>query len=562
MNEAINQIYSNRQNFILIGLTSKIGAGCTTTADFVSKSIIEHNLPQMCISESSTDIDRKKYIIYNFYKQNWNPFIKVVASDITTSFLLEKSFQELNDFLSNNQINRLNDNFSDEYNRFINKYKDFIDKCEDENNKIEDIYEFITKELPTISKEIKKQLGLESDYNNYSKAYQLAGDNLRLYGDICKKENIDFKKIFTISERINQYIKFIRRYNKEHNKKTYIVIDAFRNPFEIMFFKERYSAFYLMAINANASDIEDRLTHKFNMTLNEIKERHTKENPDDSIKNAESFVSQNIQVCIQKSDIHISNNGKYGNQDFHELYGQIIKYVSLIQHPGLITPSLDEKMMQVAHTAKLNSACLSRQVGASITNKNGSLKAIGWNSVADGQTPCLLRSKEELMQCTKSKSYSAYEKGEEFKNSLNKHFPKIDSENLIGRNQSFCFKTIYNKTKKDKNQVHTRSLHAEENAFLQISKYGGEGIKNGVLYSTASPCELCSKKAYQLGIKRIVYIDPYPGIAQNQILNTGLYPPEMALFKGAIGVAYHKLYDPILPYKDELEALGKNCESI
>ena len=108
----------------------------------------------------------------------------------------------------------------------------------------------------------------------------------------------------------------------------------------------------------------------------------------------------------------------------------------------------------------------------------------------------------------------------------------------------------------DKNQVHTRSLHAEENAFLQISKYGGEGIKDGTLYSTASPCELCSKKAYQLGIKRIVYIDPYPGTAQEQILLSGLYPPKVELFKGAIGSAYNKLYEPIISYKDELKALS------
>ena len=37
MIEAINQIYKHRKDFILIGLTGKIGSGCTTTADFLSK---------------------------------------------------------------------------------------------------------------------------------------------------------------------------------------------------------------------------------------------------------------------------------------------------------------------------------------------------------------------------------------------------------------------------------------------------------------------------------------------------------------------------------------------
>jgi tRNA(Arg) A34 adenosine deaminase TadA len=99
--------------------------------------------------------------------------------------------------------------------------------------------------------------------------------------------------------------------------------------------------------------------------------------------------------------------------------------------------------------------------------------------------------------------------------------------------------------------VHTRSLHAEESAFLQITKYGGTGIKGGKLFTTASPCELCSKKAYQLGISIIYYIDPYPGISQEQILNVGDKHPTVRLFNGAIGNAYNWLYEPLMNYKDE-----------
>ncbi|WP_404801019.1 hypothetical protein [Aquipluma nitroreducens] len=81
-----------------------------------------------------------------------------------------------------------------------------------------------------------------------------------------------------------------------------------------------------------------------------------------------------------------------------------------------------------------------------------------------------------------------------------------------------------------------------------MTKYGGTGIKNGKLFTTASPCELCAKKAYQLGIKVIYYIDPYPGISEEHILSSGSNPIEIRLFNGAIGNAYHWLYDPIMPY--------------
>ena len=126
---------------------------------------------------------------------------------------------------------------------------------------------------------------------------------------------------------------------------------------------------------------------------------------------------------------------------------------------------------------------------------------------------------------------------------------------LKGRNISYCFKDIKNDLDKGKNQVHTRALHGEENAFLQIVKYGGQGIKGGKLFTTSSPCELCAKKAYQLGISEIFFIDPYPGISESHILNSGTNIPRLTMFSGAIGRAYHQLYEPIMPIKDEINLI-------
>lgn len=228
-------------------------------------------------------------------------------------------------------------------------------------------------------------------------------------------------------------------------------------------------------------------------------------------------------------------------------------------HPGLITPTAMERVMQIAYTAKLNSGCLSRQVGAVITDSNNSVKAIGWNDVAKGQVPCALRSLEGVINDFDPITYSEFERNDE-------RFRKKAKDKLIifrekgnkisGYNFSYCFKSLKNSIDSDKNQVHTRALHAEENAFLQISKYGGIGIEGGKLYTTASPCELCAKKAYQLGIKDIIFIDPYPGIAISHILSIGSSKPSLIQFRGAIGRAYHKLYEQIMPYKDELEFLG------
>ena len=553
MNEAIKSIYNHRDKFIILGLTGKIGAGCTTTADFLTKDMKEHNLPEICLTHESDDSYRKKYIIDKFYRANWKPFIKITASDVIATFIFEKSFDDFNQFLEKQELTVLSNESKKQYKKYKKLIKKNIKRLEQRKYNAK-TYDFVVNEVPNISKWLKNKLTKEH-YRDYTKVFQAIGDNIRKTGTYNGSGDNVAMNIYTISKRINSFIKALRKHHGK-DKETFVVIDAFRNPFEVMFFKERYSAFYLLSINANAEDIYDRLFKNKKMTEQEIKEQDKKENPGDSLENLDKLISQNIQECIQKSDIHIANNGKVSNSpNYNELYGQIIKYISLIQHPGLVTPSHDEKMMQIAYTAKLNSGCISRQVGAVVTNKQGSVKSIGWNNVADGQTPCLLRNIDELLQGSTSLAYTPYEKSVEFKDALENFFPQIKPEKLNGRNQSFCFKSVYNKLKGDKNQVHTRSLHAEENAFLQIAKYGGEGIKEGTLYSTASPCELCSKKAYQLGIKRVVYIDPYPGIAQKQILLAGKIPPKLELFKGAIGTAYHKIYEPILAYKDELNAL-------
>ena len=267
-----------------------------------------------------------------------------------------------------------------------------------------------------------------------------------------------------------------------------------------------------------------------------------------------------MEACISAADIYLSNTEtpEGDRPSLKRLTRSLCRYVALAQHPGLVTPTAVERCMQSAFTARLNSGCLSRQVGAIVTNSDFSILAFGWNDVPRGQVPCVLRYSNDLLGGKRdSGEFSSFEKTDEnFRKVLSKALPAASThEERIGLHLTYCFKSIYNEAVGEKNQVHTRSLHAEENAFLQLSKYGGQGVNGGMLFTTASPCELCAKKAYQLGIKTIYYIDPYPGISADHILGGGENPPTLELFGGVIGRAYHELYEPIMPFKDELATL-------
>lgn len=97
-------------------------------------------------------------------------------------------------------------------------------------------------------------------------------------------------------------------------------------------------------------------------------------------------------------------------------------------------------------------------------------------------------------------------------------------------------------------------MHAEETAFLNLGA-NNTRIRNGVLFTTSSPCELCAKKAMYMGVSKIYYVEPYAGVSKKHVLSIGKADkrPELILFTGAIGTAYTKLYTPLLPQKDEME---------
>lgn len=395
--------------------------------------------------------------------------------------------------------------------------------------------------------------------NTTPKVYQKLGDNIRLSGSAISSE-FSPENIFSISKRVNRLIKIFTSQSKSKGTKTYVVIDTLRNPFEALYFRERYSAFYLMAINTDDKTRKERLQKQYDLRDSQISTIDEKESHKFKSEYSD-FVSQNIQKCYDLADIHVSNP-QLETDDLSYFEWQLVKFIALIMHPGIIMPSSVERCMQIAHTAKLNSGCLSRQVGACITNNSFSVKAIGWNTPPEGQAPCNLRNVYDLLSHKDDAAFSRYENNcQKFRFRVqeiyNSEISRENLKDLKGRNVAYCFKDIHNEIEHNKNQVHTRALHAEENAFLQIVKYGGQAITGGKLFTTSSPCELCAKKAYQLGIKEIYYIDPYPGISKDHTLNVGINVPELIMFSGAIGRAYHQLYEPIIPPKDEIKHILK-----
>lgn len=590
--ELVDKIYNLRQSFMVIGLTGRTGSGCSTVAKLLMNDFQSLFAPIPATNSEGVDNNERKYRIeYNFLKEIWETkkfkFKVIRASDIIFYFVLKGSFDNFIESFFIAHKEKANESptaltekkglFRDNMNKIrglFNKSSDMIksidtylngkgyETIKKERNSTAykealDYIAYLENELPQVRK-ILMERATNSLKGMTTKQFQVWGNNIRKYGNILPQDNEAIEPSL-LAETINKIIKLYRKISKEENKPAFIIIDSLRNPFEVFYFRERYSAFYLMSINTSDKNRRINLANA-NYRKDEIEALDDMEYPSKRKGISTSYYSQDVEQCVELSDIHVAHDNKEVEQN-GDLKKQLIHFISLILHPGLVLPTHEERLMQIANTAKLNSGCISRQVGAVVTDSNYSVKSIGWNTVPQGQTPCSLRTLDDLYNRSDRNAFSDYENNDPAFRLVvnqyhNQYFNSGKNKNLKGLPLSYCFKDLYTVVNKGmKNQVHTRSLHAEENSFLQLAKYGSDGIEGGFLFTTASPCELCAKKAYQLGIKKIFYIDIYPGISTTHILGCGNNRPEMVQFQGAIGRAYEALYNPFFALKDEIEYL-------
>jgi len=616
--EKLMSIYNSlRGDFIVIGLTGALGSGCSKTAEILGREDFPRlfcDNPVDCVkwidSECKSgkitfdhlEIFRAKRLI-RFYKgmNAWESF-----RVIKISYILEALFI----YIYNNVFSLFEEELKkqiedqSEREKALENLRNFIemskailengDKKSKVNTFIEAVKNYKTFRNKTAIEEILKEGIISSDkcleneekrsfLFHRSRVLQELGRFLRRLGN--KIIDFEIEPVFWLAELVRRCIKILSEYKDGKFVKGRFVIDALRNPFEIEYFRNRYSNFYLFSILAIKDVRKRRLKEKILLSDEEIKQLQGIENKAPSSK--EELYEQNINFCVGKGDVFINND----DVSITLLTYQLGKYIALILNPGLVTPTKDEIFMQVAFTARYASGCISRQVGAVVTGKDGYVRGVGWNDVPEKQIPCLYRTLEELKdtsEITRDYVFSDYELSSDFKDFALNEFEY--NRKKWNKNFPFCFKDIQNQKevnekikeakkrigtmslgvkgveelkkiiddfKNFKNPTRERALHAEENAFLQAAKVGGMSVAGGTLYSTDSPCQLCAKKSRQLFIKRIVYIDDYPDISKEHTLCSGKEEtrPKIEMFSGAIGQAYFKLYAPFIPRKDELKLI-------
>lgn len=636
--------------FLILGFTGPICSGCTTMA-----KNIERMLPRRWIEKQNLldDVNQRIYkrsndlkdmisksfgqqdgikAIYKEIKDCYNErlYLKILNNLEDTRFIyismsiliVKLAIENVNtpEFLewkkSNDDVAEILESAYNKWSKTIEAYNKSKNACESLNGsdlkEIDEMFKSIDKACNQI-KNIEMQKAYTTSLPQKAFCLQEFGDNLRGTSNPFISISEPIEEYLTIVAReVNKYIKYYRHRNDDKRGNCF-VIDAFRNPAEVEFFRRRYDQFYLVSLYANKSIRAKRFDKQ-------LKENYIPVIDDEYFAN-ERFKwidekdwgegnrirethKQNVARCCYLSDIAVNNDENLYEFDIN-LFKKFLKYLALIISPGCIQPTKEETFMNLAYSLSLRSSCISRQVGAVITDKDGYVLGQGWNDVGHGQIGCGLLcksdytnedsyfcsdiyntyiNKESLSECgikdeedaicfkdllsqskISKKLRSIIYKGlpdmlsNKISNVLSGRLPNNEVMELIEEITNHCddsdlindIASYITSNLKVKRLEYCRALHAEENALLQVASRGGNGVFNGVIYTTTYPCELCAKKIYQSGIRKIYYTEPYPNsISQDVFLKDGIEKIDIRQFEGVNALSYYKLYKSQYDRKD------------
>jgi deoxycytidylate deaminase len=196
------------------------------------------------------------------------------------------------------------------------------------------------------------------------------------------------------------------------------------------------------------------------------------------------------------------------------LDSKLERFLHLIFGTNIITPTKDETAMFMAFSASANSGCLSRQIGASITDKSGNVISVGWNDV-----PCyqggMYRTDSNQDITGKDDFRCINFQGGQCQNDFHRNLliqklsTKLRDHKLISDDN--MEKTVEVLKESDLKRLieFSRAVHAEMYAIIIGSQKTGNQMVGGTLYTTTYPCQSCARHIVLAGITSIYYIEPY-----------------------------------------------------
>lgn len=284
--------------------------------------------------------------------------------------------------------------------------------------------------------------------------------------------------------------------NPSPRDKVAYIIKSIKHPSEADYLKQVYGdGFHLIGITSDVIDRKKFLTEVKAMTYDQAQELMNRDSDDID------DLGQHTQDAFQNSDyfINVVSNTE-------EIKNSVFRLIDLLFGNPFITPTFDEYAMFMAYAASLRSADLSRQIGAVIT-KNNEILTTGVND-------CPRYNGGLYWQIHKENEYFDEKDGRDYMIGFDSN--KVEQAKIIDQilENLGLEKNANNKKKIKKAGIgylteYGRVVHAEMEAILACAR-NNISCRGAVMYATTFPCHNCAKHIIAAGIKKVIYIEPYP----------------------------------------------------
>jgi len=313
-------------------------------------------------------------------------------------------------------------------------------------------------------------------------------------------------------------------------KSPRVVFDGIKREAEVRFFREQCASFCLIAVQCGRDERWKRAAdtyHAQGLTDKDFE----RDDMRDQIE--EVPYGQQVSLCVDDADIVVNNNAHFSKTAaVSALQQRVERYVGLLRRQPLSGPSADEIAMAMAYAQAEASECIKRHVGAVIVDQDGRLVSVGFN-----QNPLSMRAcHEQYGHCRKDDLMAR--RLEELEGT----FCPDCGQPLNSLGAPFrcpgCGLSLKGHYFADHGVRWCPALHAEERA---IGLARGTDLRGCSLYATTFPCLNCAKLIADAGIRRLIYVEPYPEKESVALLENSV---EVVPFEGVKARAFHTLYKP------------------
>lgn len=272
---------------------------------------------------------------------------------------------------------------------------------------------------------------------------------------------------------------------------------------------------------------------------------------------------QTVRETFPESDFFLKVDTKIEAKVSEQIQEKVGRLLNLITRSSISTPTTHETAMYMAASAAMNSACLSRQVGAAVTDKNGVVLGIGWNDVPKfrgGLYGAVDGEEKKDFRCMNLKDGICFNDSEKGKIARELVATLVKAEIISEEKAQTAEKKILGSKIKDLIEF-SRAVHAEVHAIIHAAQASGSLMRDGRLYCTTYPCHSCARHIIAAGIVEVFFVEPYRKSLATTLHNDAISEEENAPEKVRLipfeGVAPRRYNDLFLMKPHSRKADGK-----